>query len=85
MTGQPNFEDGKKASTEIQKLILELMARGMDPKSIGLMACGIGSMMLIKHYGKQDGIQMCHGMVNAALDGDFQLYPGLNATNDVNS
>lgn len=81
MTEQANFEDGKRASTELQTLILDLMAKGLDPKSIALMACGIGSMMLIKHYGKEEGIKMCQGMMEAAVDGNFQLYPGLNVTN----
>lgn len=82
MSETANFEDGKKASAEFQMLIMRLLKEGLDPKSIGLMACGIGSAMLIKHYGKPVGLEICKGMVESAADGNLDVVQNLKVINE---
>lgn len=84
MVNSANFSDGQKASVKLQETIIELLKSGMDPKSIGLMSCSIGSAMLVDHYGKADGKFICDELANKAVSGELATYPALKAANQNN-
>lgn len=81
MAIKANTEDGTKASTEIQLLILRMLEQGLDPKAIAIATCGIGAAMLTKQYGKEDANQIGHGLVESADRGELPLIPALTAAN----
>lgn len=81
MSDDANFEDGHQASVEIQSLIISLLEQGMDPRSIALMSYSIGASMIIEHYGKTDGGDICAQLTRRAIEGDLPTFPALKAAN----
>ncbi|MBC8157951.1 MAG: hypothetical protein ISR44_08060 [Rhodospirillales bacterium] len=81
MSDQASTKDGTRASTEIQLLIVKLLAEGIDPKAIAIATCGVGSAMLTKQFSQPDATQIGYGLVESAARGDLPLIPALTATN----
>ena len=80
-----DFGDGKKTSTELQSLIMLLLDEGLDPRAIALATCSIGTAMLMHHYGKENGQEVCAGLMREAVAGNLPLYPALNRANRNNA
>ena len=76
-----NFEDGQEASVAIQRTILELLGKGLCPRSISLATLTVGASMLVDHYGKQNGGEIGNGLLQKALGGELALNPALRAAN----
>ena len=76
-----NFEDGQRASVALQTVIIELLNDGLDPRSAGLMASSIGIAMLMDHFGKEAGLEICQGLVQKGINGELATYPALRAAN----
>jgi len=76
-----NFEDGQKASVALQTAIMGLLNDGLDPRSVGLMASSIGIAMLMDHFGKEAGHEICQGLVQKSMNGELATYPALRAAN----
>jgi len=82
MEESASIEDGQRASVAIQTLIMKLLEQGLDPRSIALMSCSIGSAMLIDHYGPVDGAEICTELTEKAKEGQLPTFPALKATNE---
>jgi len=76
-----NFGDGITASTKFQILIMSMLDEGLDPGTIGLATCSIGTAMLIGHYGEEKGRELCVGLVREAVAGKLPLYSALKTAN----
>jgi len=79
--GKANFEDGQRASVALQTAIMDLLEDGIDPRSASLMASSIGIAMLMDHFGKEAGLEICQGLVQKAVNGELATYPGLRVAN----
>ncbi|MBT3358098.1 MAG: hypothetical protein HN403_00550 [Rhodospirillales bacterium] len=81
MSDSTNTQDGTKASTEIQLLIVKMLEEGLDAKAIAIATCGIGAAMLTKQFGNDDAAQIGFGLVESAGRGELPLIPALTAAN----
>ena len=76
-----NFDDGKTASTKMQVFIMSLLDEGLDPGTIGLVTCSIGTAMMIQHYGEKKSQELCAGLMREAVAGNLPVYSALNTAN----
>ena len=81
MNDAASFEDGHNASVAIQTLIVKLIGDGLDARSIALMTTSIGASMLMDHYGKNDGLEICNELMLKASNGELPTFPALKAVN----